>query len=48
MQTEELKKFYEQKALEHEAEARYYRMESWYHLAAVQDRLAAEWRAKIT
>ena len=46
-QTEELKQFYVEKAAEHRREAEYCKGKEWNHLAAVQEKLAAEWLAKI-
>ena len=46
-QTAELKRFYAEKAAEHRREAAYCTGKHWNHLAAVQDKLAAEWLAKI-
>ena len=46
-QTAELKRFYAEKAAEHHREALYCKGKEWDHLAAVQEKLAAEWLAKI-
>ena len=46
-QTENLKEFYRKKAAEHKAEAEYCEGKSWWRLAAVQRKLAAEWLARI-
>lgn len=46
-QTEGLKRFYAEKAAEYRREAAYCKGKEWDHLAAVQEKLAAEWEAKI-
>ncbi len=46
-QTESLKAHYQKMSEEYRAEARYCEGKQWWHLAAVQHKLADDWLAKI-
>ena len=46
MKTKALIDLYKQKAEEHRQEARFCEGKQWWHLAAVQHKLADEWLAK--